>query len=230
MYDDEQKPFKSDDFGDDVFADNPEPRCPVALILDGSGSMRGEAIAQLNAGLKQFCVELRRDTLAAKRIELSITTFEPLETIMPFSTVDLVDPPHLVASGGTPIGSAIVKALDGIAARKSEYRTAGISYYRPWAMLISDGCPTDDWTAAAARVAEAERRAGLSFFAVGVDQADMATLARISTRAPLHLRGLDFAGLFTWLSNSLANVSRSQIGQAATLSNPTGPTGWATTA
>ena len=30
------------------FADNPEPRCAVVLLLDTSGSMEGDAIAELN--------------------------------------------------------------------------------------------------------------------------------------------------------------------------------------
>jgi len=30
------------------FADNPEPRCPVVLLLDTSGSMQGAAINELN--------------------------------------------------------------------------------------------------------------------------------------------------------------------------------------
>ncbi|MEI6428086.1 MAG: hypothetical protein WCO45_06800 [Pseudanabaena sp. ELA607] len=36
------------------FAENPEPRCPCVLLLDTSGSMSGEKIAALNAGLETF--------------------------------------------------------------------------------------------------------------------------------------------------------------------------------
>jgi len=32
----------------DEFAENLEQRCPVALLLDNSGSMSGQAIQQLN--------------------------------------------------------------------------------------------------------------------------------------------------------------------------------------
>ena len=41
-------------FADVGFVDNPEPRCPCVLLLDTSGSMQGQPISQLNAGLKQF--------------------------------------------------------------------------------------------------------------------------------------------------------------------------------
>ena len=33
------------------FAENPEPWCPYVLLLDTSGSMQGDRIAALNAGL-----------------------------------------------------------------------------------------------------------------------------------------------------------------------------------
>ena len=33
---------------------NPDPRCACVLVLDTSGSMHGERIAELNAGLVAF--------------------------------------------------------------------------------------------------------------------------------------------------------------------------------
>ena len=54
-------------FSDLTFVDNPEPRCPCVLLLDASGSMAGQPIKQLNAGLNQFQQELGSDPLAAKR-------------------------------------------------------------------------------------------------------------------------------------------------------------------
>ena len=53
-------------FTDAVFAENPEDRCPVLLLLDNSSSMRGSLIDELNAGLQIFCDELFADPLAAK--------------------------------------------------------------------------------------------------------------------------------------------------------------------
>ncbi|MCC7136615.1 MAG: hypothetical protein IT528_09535, partial [Nitrosomonas sp.] len=43
------------------FADNPEPRCPCLLLLDVSGSMQGQPIVELNAGLTTFKDELAAD-------------------------------------------------------------------------------------------------------------------------------------------------------------------------
>ena len=41
------------------FADNANERTPCVLVLDCSGSMRGEPIKQLNAGLKALEKELK---------------------------------------------------------------------------------------------------------------------------------------------------------------------------
>ena len=50
-------PFENVKFDDS----NPEPRCPYVLLLDTSGSMQGEPIRQLNAGLQAFEESLKAD-------------------------------------------------------------------------------------------------------------------------------------------------------------------------
>ena len=126
------------------------------------------------------------------------------------------------------MGEAILKGIGMVDERKAQYRAGGIGYYRPWIWLITDGAPTDDVSAAAAAVKEGEASNSFSFFAVGVEGADMETLRHVSTREPLKLRGLSFQEMFVWLSKSLRFVSRSQPGEDVPLENPAVPDGWAT--
>jgi Mg-chelatase subunit ChlD len=61
-------------FGSAEFAENPEPRCPCILLLDTSGSMKGEPMVQLNEGLVTFKDELLADAIAQKRVEVALIT------------------------------------------------------------------------------------------------------------------------------------------------------------
>ncbi|MCW5734754.1 MAG: hypothetical protein KIS73_11530 [Enhydrobacter sp.] len=185
--------------------------------------MEGEAMEELNRGLAAFKDELSADALAMKRVELGIVSFGPVRVLADFHTPDLFQPPLLNASGDTPLGAAITGGLEMIRQRKDAYRANGISYYRPWIFLITDGAPTDAWDRAAEMVRQGEEARSFSFFAVGVANADMEVLAQISVRAPLKLAGLRFADLFAWLSSSLSSVSRSRSDQPMTLQPP----GWA---
>ena len=213
-------------FNPTEFAENPEPRCPCLLLLDTSTSMRGRPMAELNDGLQTFRESLLADDMAMQRVELGIVTFGPVRVQAEFQSAEMFSPPTLQANGDTPLGAAVMQGLDMLDARKRTYKEAGIAYYRPWVFLITDGGPTDDWRAAADRVrqGDSDRSKAFSFFAVGVQGADMATLARICSdaRPPLNLKGLHFRELFQWLSSSLGGVAKSQPGQLVPLASPAG--------
>ncbi|MBT2736225.1 VWA domain-containing protein [Bacillus sp. ISL-7] len=220
------------DFTDQVpfdgaeFAENPEPRCPCVLLIDTSSSMTGHPITELNKGLQAFKDELMADHMSVKRVELSVVSFGPVNVETEFQTADEFDPPTLKANGMTPMGQAIEKGIELLQQRKEKYRENGISYYRPWIFLITDGAPTDNWEKAAKLIKDAESNKSLMFFAVGVEGANIDILRQISVREPLKLDGLRFRDLFSWLSNSLGSVSRSTPGDAVPLENPVTPGGW----
>ena len=124
------------------FAENPEPRCPCVLLLDTSGSMKGEPIDALNKGLQAFKTDLGKDPLAARRVEIAVVTFDnEIKVVQDFVTVDNFNPPVLEAQGQTFMGGGIQKALDLVQARKTQYRANGVAYYRPWVFMITDGEP-----------------------------------------------------------------------------------------
>ncbi|MEZ2224934.1 MAG: VWA domain-containing protein [Microcoleus sp.] len=212
------------------FAQNPEPRCPVVLLLDTSGSMSGDRINELNAGLASFKQDVEKDATASLRVEVAIITFDSsVHIVQDFVTMDNFYPPQLTTSGTTSMGEGIELALNEVENRKTIYKSNGIQYYQPWVFLITDGGPTDSWQSAAQRVRQADADRKISFYAVAVQGADMNILGQIApvNTPPLILKGLQFQELFRWLSDSMKRVSTSKVGGGQT-SLPA-VTGWAQT-
>ena len=199
-------------FGPDSFAMNPEDRCACILLLDTSGSMNGRPINQLNQALIAFRNELILDPLAAKRVETCIISFGPVKIETDFQTVANFNPPMLAAAGDTPLGAAVKVAISKAKERKEVYKANGITYYRPWIFLITDSKPTDDWKDAARRIHEGASANSYTFYAIGVQGADMDILKQISPTPPLMLEGLRFREFFIWLSASLSLAAKSKPG------------------
>ncbi len=214
-------------FPDPDFVVNSEPRCPCILLLDTSSSMKGRPIEQLNEGLVTFKDELMADSLAAKRVEIAMLTFGPVEVFSDFQLPDLFQAPSFDAHGDTPIGMAIEKALDMLQHRKALYKQNGISYYRPWIFLITDGSPTDEWRHASSLVHHGEENGAFSFFAIGVEGADVGILSQIAKRQPVMLKELRFRDFFIWLTGTLKATARSTVGDKIFIENPATPDGWA---
>ena len=200
-------------FNPPVKQDNPDPRVACALLLDTSWSMDGDRITQLTTGYKAFCEAISEDPLARKRTEVSVITFGgSVEVATPFREGRDLEPVTFSAGGATPMGEALEVGLEQLRARKEEYKTAGLEYFRPWLFIITDGSPTDGqrFVRAAKSVREAEAAKAVTVFAVGVGYADLSTLSELSAlRQPVALDGVKFYELFLWLSSSMSVVSQS---------------------
>lgn len=208
------------------FTDNPEPRCACVLLLDTSSSMHGPPIQALNEGIRAFKAELENDSLASLRVETAIVSFDSsVRVVQDFATVDALATPELDASGATSTASAVNQAIDMVEERKKTYRDAGIQYYRPWIVLITDGASTDgrqQMDAASDRVRRAEDAKQLAFFSVGVEGANMDELDQMGTRGAMPLDGLAFREFFVWLSSSMTRVSSSRVGDEIDLPDVSG--------
>ena len=219
-------------FIDVEFVDNPEPRCPCVLLLDTSKSMQGEAITALNDGIELFARDMNSNRLACKRVETAVISFGTgINIVQDFVSPSAFLPPRFEAGGDTRMGEAIVQACELLEARKAKYRRAGLSYFRPWIFLVTDGEPTDyktpHWRKAVELLREGEAMKKLMFFGVAVQDADQDKLRELCApaRPPMKLKGLNFNELFSWLSSSLRAVSSANPG-TYNLALPA-VTGWA---
>lgn len=215
-------------YGDNVqlnVNDNYHPRCPVAFILDVSGSMFGEPIAELNKALPGLFRELLKSDLTAARVEPCLITcggeakvvqpFAPLRTLAKYEA-------NLRAEGATPLGAAITLAIQEITQRQAQYRADSLASYVPAVVILTDGNPTDyEWTQASAELGRLARQDGKGWTVIAIaigEAADIAALKVITAPElpPLRLHGLQFAELFKWLSTSLrVGTSRAPSGNNA---------------
>ncbi len=196
---------------------NPAPRCPVILLLDTSGSMSGQPLKELQGGLEQFLRETADDETASMSVELEIISFGgSVEIEADFAPVcDIADmPPMLSADGSTPLGEALRLADSELKARRRLYKQKGIASYKPWIVLMTDGCPNDDYESAAASMKRLGDEGKLQYIGIGIgEDADFDTLRNILPErpGPVKLKGLCFKEFFKWLTDSLKSVSASSV-------------------
>ena len=71
-------------------------RLPVYILLDTSGSMRGEPIHSVNVGLQSMLSALRQDPYALESVYLSVITFDiDAKVYLPLTPLDQVQIPDL---------------------------------------------------------------------------------------------------------------------------------------
>ncbi|CAK0775907.1 VWFA domain-containing protein [Gammaproteobacteria bacterium] len=202
--------------------DNTNQRTPCVLLLDCSGSMANNGnISRLNEGILQFGKDLKGDILARRRVQVAIVRFSGAEATTVSDWVDAADfkAPELSADGMTPMGMAVDLGLKMIEERKTLYKQYAIPYTRPWLFLLSDGEPTDiGWEESAKRCNEAEMEKKVLVWPIGVQGANMKTLAAFKApdaEGSRHIHSLEavkFVELFQWLSASLSRTSQGVVG------------------
>ena len=184
------------------FADNPEARCSIVLILDVSGSMLGVKIDTLNRALGKFRDIILEDSVTALRADVAVIEFDhEARIVSDFTNGTDFEAPVLTVRGGTNYSKAVNLALDIIEARKQSYRDGGIAYYRSLVYFLTDGFPDDapeDLTQAADRLAEMERNRRIAFFSFIIksediegliDAGELAGLIGVSTEELIRVAG-----------------------------------------
>ena len=209
------------------FADNPEARCSIVMILDVSGSMFGENIDTVNQALVKFSDIIRGDPVTALRADVAIIAFDhEARVLQDFTNGTDFEAPVLEVHGGTMFSTPINMALDLIEFRKQSYRDGGIAYYRSLVYFLTDGISGDDpaeLEQVAQRLADAEENRSVAFFAfiIGGGDAMVDHLSKLVPRQPVALTNMaQLEGSIVWLSRSAEAVSQSRPGDSLRLPQP----------
>ena len=200
---------------DIVLQDNTSQRLPCVIVVDGSSSMDGKAITNLNSGLKTLEQELKKDDIASMRVQLLVIRiggWDDVEVITDWTDAIDFSAPKIDANGTTPLGKGVSLALRKIEEQKKNYKANQIPYNRPWLFMITDGSPTDpQWHVHAEKAKKAESSNKVAIFPIGTEDANFEILNNFSVRDALMLKDLDFKELFVWLSKSVSIGSQSEV-------------------
>lgn len=205
-------------------SENPMARIPLVIIADTSSSMSGEKITILNKEIKNFYNEINNNVsneILKYSLELAILgfKFDPKEretypeVLCDFDTLDKQIAPHFTAFGHTPLGATVNKAIELLEKRKEMYKYAGIPYYQPLLVIVSDGDPTDSIEEASKKSISLSLKRKLGVYPViigddgSLDNLQKFTPNKISKR----IRPEDLPHVFKWLVSSVKAVSDSTI-------------------
>jgi uncharacterized protein YegL len=202
-------------------AENFEQKCLCVLVLDVSGSMRGEPIAELNRGLQDFYNEIKEDETSSQKLEVCIMTFnDQVKTLQEPALVDNFTMPTLSAYGSTAMVDAVNEAITKVDARKKWYKETGQPYYRPWIILMTDGEPDvgQDVYGLGPRIKSDMESKRYFFLPIGIQDANMETLEILGGgNKPLKMQGLKFKQFFQWLSASMGTIVNHTEGEKVDL-------------
>ena len=72
-------------------------RLPVYLLIDTSGSMRGEPIESVKVGIESMISTLRQDPYALETVNISIITYDrDVKIIRPLTPLDELQLPNII--------------------------------------------------------------------------------------------------------------------------------------
>jgi uncharacterized protein YegL len=202
-------------------------RLPVYLLLDTSGSMRGEPIEAVRNGIMTLVSALRQDPHALETVHLSIITFDvEAKVLTPLTAIDVLQVPEITTprSGPTHLGQALQvleTRVRGDVVKSSPDRKGD---WAPILFVMTDGRPSD--LQLYRSLCPAIRALGFADI-IGcvagpkVTHEDLRPLCN-------HIVALDtldfatFAGFFRWVTSTIAGGNRS-LGAKSTIDLPPPP-------
>lgn len=195
-------------------------RLPIYLLIDSSGSMRGEPIQSVNVGLSAMLTALRQDPYALETVHLSIITFDhkitDLVPLQPLETAQ-VDDIELPRSGATHMGEALNHVCDCVERDVMTSTADQKGDFRPMLFVMTDGSPSDlmEFESAVKRI-KGMKFSEIIACAAG-PKAKTEHLQKFASQT-VSLETMDsssFATYFQWVSASIAaTASGQQAGSA----------------
>ena len=178
-------------------------RLPIYLVLDVSGSMRGEPIEAVRVGVQSLVQTLLQDPYALETAYLSVITFN--------DKVNL-DVPLIEAKNGTYIGKALKFLAERIDTEVTKTTLEVKGDWKPLVFFMSDGKSGDSIEKALKSIEI--RKLGFVIVCAAGSNSNIEALKRISENVVV-LKSLDkdtIKSFFKWVSASVC-ASSVKIGE-----------------
>ncbi len=182
-------------------------RLPIYLVLDCSESMAGPAIEEVACGVDALRKALLSDPQAIETAHVSVITFSryakqivPLTEILQFQM-----PKHSVRTG-TAYGAALRLLLVCLQREVVKATPTTKGDFKPLVFLMTDGQPTDDWSAAAEVLRAANNPKIANIYAIGCGPDVDSEALRAITDIVLMMSDASIETIrktFVWLSASV---------------------------